>query len=81
MRERAGQPAQASDLVDLEALLGAYAEITPDPTDSAQRLVFGTSGHCGSSLDAAFNEAHMLATTQTIGTADLSTWHSGHTSS
>jgi phosphoglucomutase len=29
-------------------------------------VVFGTSGHRGSSLDAAFNEAHILATTQAI---------------
>ena len=66
MHERAGQPAQPSDLVDLDALLSAYADITPDPTDPAQRVVFGTSGHRGSSLDGAFNEAHILATTQAI---------------
>ena len=29
-------------------------------------MAFGTSGHRGSSLDAAFNEAHILATTQAI---------------
>ena len=29
-------------------------------------MVFGTSGHRGSSLDGAFNEAHILATTQAI---------------
>jgi phosphoglucomutase len=31
-----------------------------------QRVVFGTSGHRGSSLDNAFNEAHILAITQAI---------------
>ena len=66
MHQRAGQPAQPSDLVDLDALLSAYADITPDPSDPAQRVVFGTSGHRGSSLDGAFNEAHILATTQAI---------------
>ena len=66
MHERAGQPAQPSDLVDLDALLSAYADIIPDPADPAQRVVFGTSGHRGSSLDGAFNEAHILATTQAI---------------
>ncbi len=38
----------------------------PDPDDVAQQVVFGTSGHRGSSLDGAFNEAHILATTQAI---------------
>ena len=63
---RAGQPAQPSDLVDLSALEAAYYDRTPDPTDPAQQVVFGTSGHRGSSLDTAFNEAHILATTQAI---------------
>ncbi len=66
MHERAGQPAQPQDLVDLTALLSAYTDVTPDPGDPAQRVVFGTSGHRGSSLDGAFNEAHILATTQAI---------------
>jgi phosphoglucomutase len=63
---RAGQPAQPEDLVDLAALEAAYFERTPDPEDPAQQVVFGTSGHRGSSLDTAFNEAHILATTQAI---------------
>ena len=29
-------------------------------------MVFGTSGHRGSSLDTAFNDAHIAATTQAI---------------
>ena len=29
-------------------------------------MVFGTSGHRGSSLDTAFNEDHIAATTQAI---------------
>ena len=63
---RAGQPAQPSDLVDLDALLRAYAEIHPDPSDPAQRVAFGTSGHRGSAFKAAFNEDHILATTEAI---------------
>ena len=66
MHERAGQPAQPSDLVDVDALLDAYTSVTPDPDDPDQRVVFGTSGHRGSSLDGAFNEAHILAITQAI---------------
>src|SRR5690606_35008996 len=61
MHERAGKPAQAEDLIDIEALLAAYAENTPDPSIAEQRVVFGTSGHRGSSLKASFNEAHIAA--------------------
>ncbi len=66
MHERAGQTAQPQDLVDLDALMAAYTDISPDPSEPAQRVAFGTSGHRGSSLDGAFNEAHILATTQAI---------------
>lgn len=63
---RAGQPAAASDLVDIPHLVTSYYEIEPDPENIDQQVVFGTSGHRGSSLRAAFNEAHILATTQAI---------------
>jgi phosphoglucomutase len=63
---RAGQPAQPEDLVDLPHLVTAYYAIEPDPDDVAQQVVFGTSGHRGSALDGAFNEAHILAITQAI---------------
>ncbi len=63
---RAGQPAQPEDLTDIDALLAAYYERKPDPSDPGQRVVFGTSGHRGSSLDGAFNEDHILAITQAI---------------
>ncbi|GAB2925002.1 phosphoglucomutase (alpha-D-glucose-1,6-bisphosphate-dependent) [Rhodococcus aerolatus] len=64
--ERAGQVARPEDLVDLAHLVTAYYTLTPDPEDPAQQVVFGTSGHRGSSLDAAFNDAHIAATTQAI---------------
>ncbi len=63
---RAGQPADPAELVDVEALLRAYHEVRPDPSVPAQRVAFGTSGHRGSALRAAFNEAHILATTEAI---------------
>ena len=63
---RAGQPAQPEDLIDVARVVTAYYTIEPDPDDVAQQVVFGTSGHRGSSLDGAFNEAHILATTQAI---------------
>ena len=63
---RAGQPAEPSDLVDVAHLVTAYYTGRPDPAEVGQRVAFGTSGHRGSSLDTAFNEAHILATTQAI---------------
>ncbi|MCQ1951778.1 MULTISPECIES: phosphoglucomutase (alpha-D-glucose-1,6-bisphosphate-dependent) [Arthrobacter] len=66
MSNRAGQRAEPSDLVDLTALLDAYYDVVPDPSNVAQRVVFGTSGHRGSSLNGAFNEQHIAAITQAI---------------
>jgi len=63
---RAGQPAQADDLVDVGDLVDTYADRYPDPDDPAQQVVFGTNGHRGSSLDGAFNDAHIAAITQAI---------------
>src|SRR6476619_475428 len=63
---RAGQPAEASDLVDVAHLVTAYYTGVPDPEDVDQQVAFGTSGHRGSSLRTAFNETHILATTQAI---------------
>jgi phosphoglucomutase len=66
MASRAGTVAQPQDLVDITALLDAYYDITPDLGDPGQRVVFGTSGHRGSSLKASFNEKHIVAITQAI---------------
>ena len=64
--ERAGQPARPEDLVDVAHLVTAYYTGKPDPDDVDQQVAFGTSGHRGSSLRTAFNEDHILATTQAI---------------
>ncbi|GAA4067117.1 phosphoglucomutase (alpha-D-glucose-1,6-bisphosphate-dependent) [Agromyces indicus] len=66
MHERAGTPATESDLIDVEALLRAYYDRHPDVSIPEQRVVFGTSGHRGSSLNTAFNEDHILAITQAV---------------
>jgi phosphoglucomutase len=63
---REGQPAQPSDLVDVAHLVTAYYTGKPDPDNVEQQVAFGTSGHRGSSLNTAFNEDHILATTQAI---------------
>ncbi|WP_091045425.1 phosphoglucomutase (alpha-D-glucose-1,6-bisphosphate-dependent) [Nocardioides sp. YR527] len=63
---RAGTLATPADLVDVPHLVASYYNLQPDPEDPAQQVVFGTSGHRGSSLRSAFNETHILATTQAI---------------
>jgi phosphoglucomutase len=63
---RAGEPAEASDLVDVAKLVTAYYELRPDPAEPAQRVQFGTSGHRGSAFIATFNADHILAATQAI---------------
>ena len=63
---RAGQPAVASDLVDVPKLIAAYYDERPDPEIPGQRVLFGTSGHRGSSFDKTFNEWHILSITQAI---------------
>src|SRR4051794_36224830 len=63
---RAGTPAQPGDLVDIDALLAAYADLHPDPSVVGQRVAFGTSGHRGSSFATTFNDDHIAATSQAI---------------
>jgi phosphoglucomutase len=62
----AGQRAQKNQLVDLDTLLSEYYARPIDVADRAQQVVFGTSGHRGSSLRGSFNEPHVLAITQAI---------------
>jgi phosphoglucomutase len=66
MTSRAGTPAQPSDLIDVEQLIKAYWSGHPDVSDPEQKVVFGTSGHRGSSLNTAFNDDHIAAITQAI---------------
>jgi phosphoglucomutase len=62
----AGKPASETTPVDVAALLAAYHDLRPDPSVPEQRVVFGTSGHRGSSFDRSFNEWHVQAVVQAI---------------
>ena len=64
--ERAGQPARPDDLIDIAEVVTAYYTRDIDPQNPDQQVAFGTSGHRGSSLDNAFNQQHIWATTQAI---------------
>ena len=63
---RAGKPPDPSQLANIPRLMTAYYTRRPDPSIREQRVTFGTSGHRGSALATAFNEDHILATTQAI---------------
>lgn len=62
----AGKPAPKSLRVNVPKLVAAYYTTQPDPAVPEQRVAFGTSGHRGSAFKGAFNEAHILATTQAL---------------
>src|SRR5437660_3350756 len=62
----AGKPAPREVLVDVAKLRSLYFSERPDVSDPQQRVAFGTSGHRGTALKRAFNEAHILAVTQAV---------------
>jgi phosphoglucomutase len=62
----AGKPAPRDLLINVSRLEAAFYEAKPDLADPNQLVSFGTSGHRGSSLNATFTEAHILAITQAI---------------
>ena len=63
---RAGLLAQPSDLINIQTLQNNYYQIQPDVDNVSQLVIFGTSGHRGSSNKATFNEAHILAIAQAV---------------
>ena len=62
----AGYPPPPELLLDTSKVVTAFYTLVPDPAVAAERVVFGTSGHRGSSFDRTFNEAHIVAITQAI---------------
>jgi phosphoglucomutase len=66
LHELAGKPAPRESLVNIPRLISAYYTTRPDPTDPAQQVAFGTSGHRGTSHAGSFNEDHILAIGQAI---------------
>ncbi|CAN5378175.1 phosphoglucomutase (alpha-D-glucose-1,6-bisphosphate-dependent) [soil metagenome] len=62
----AGKPAPADVLIDVKKLEKAYFENKPDFAEASQRVIFGTSGHRGTSTNGTFTEAHILAITQAV---------------
>ncbi len=66
VHELAGKRPPRELLVNVPRLVTAYYTRQPDPSDPAQRVSFGTSGHRGTPLQESFNENHVLAICQAI---------------
>ena len=62
----AGQPAPKEFLANIPRLISNYYTRQPDAANAVQRVVFGTSGHRGTSGEKTFNEAHILAICQAL---------------
>ncbi len=66
VHELAGKPVPKSLLTNIPRLVSAYYTRSPDVSNPAHGVAFGTSGHRGSSLKKSFNEDHILAISQAI---------------
>jgi phosphoglucomutase len=64
--EQAGRLPDPTELIDVDALIGAYYDEHPDPAEDGQRVAFGTSGHRGTSTARTFNEDHVLAIAEAV---------------
>jgi len=62
----ASKEANLKESVNIPELVSKYYEEKPNPSIAEQRVVFGTSGHRGSSFKLSFNENHILAITQAV---------------
>ena len=62
----AGEAAPKSVLANIPRLVSSYYTHQPDVSEPTQQVVFGTSGHRGSSLKNSFNQDHILAISQAL---------------
>ncbi len=75
IHNRAGQPAQQSDLINVAQLTAQYYVLKPEAGNAEHAVKFGTSGHRGSAGRHSFNEPHILAIAQAIAEERAKKWH------
>jgi phosphoglucomutase len=63
---KAGQLPAHDELINIARLVSDFYTVSPDRQNPDERVMFGTSGHRGTSGTASFNEAHILAVTQAV---------------
>ncbi|WP_028108908.1 phosphoglucomutase (alpha-D-glucose-1,6-bisphosphate-dependent) [Ferrimonas futtsuensis] len=66
IHSRAGSVASPADVIDISHLISSYYTLKPNPSQGAEQVSFGTSGHRGCALNRSFNEQHILAITQAV---------------
>jgi len=64
--DKAGKKVKKEDLINIDDLIDAYYKNKPDSNVTEQKVVFGTSGHRGSSFKNSFNETHIFAISQAL---------------
>jgi phosphoglucomutase len=62
----ASKMASHAILANIPGLVSTYYLLPPDDKNPSEMVLFGTSGHHGTSLEASYNEDHVLAVCQAI---------------
>ena len=66
LNTKAGKPIMENDLPNIADLVNAYYKNKPNMDNPSEHVIFGTSGHRGTSLQCSFTESHILAIAQSI---------------
>ncbi len=66
LHPQAGQPAAPEQLINVAQLVSQYFTYQPDPSNVAQAVSFGTSGHRGTAAAVTFNDMHIAAICQAL---------------
>ena len=66
VHSHAGKPVRPEDRINIGQLVSDYFFKTPDVSNTAQQVSFGTSGHRGCAAKTSFNEHHIVAICQAV---------------
>lgn len=66
LHPQAGQPAAPEQLINVAQLVSQYFTYQPDPSNVAEAVSFGTSGHRGTAAAVTFNDMHIAAICQAL---------------
>ncbi|NVK55452.1 MAG: alpha-D-glucose phosphate-specific phosphoglucomutase [Alteromonadaceae bacterium] len=66
LHPEAGKAAATDQLINVAQLVSQYFSYQPDPSDAAQAVSFGTSGHRGTAQLTTFNDMHIAAICQAL---------------
>lgn len=66
LHPEAGKAAAPEQLINVAQLVSQYFSYQPDPSEPAQAVSFGTSGHRGTAEQTTFNDMHIAAICQAL---------------